>query len=91
MDHVLEQRREVQDRGRKDDRDDTGLVHLQRDVGGSALGHPPSHDALGVLDGDAPLALLHPHDRHDDGDPEKQQEVELGFTGLVEDPRTLGR
>src|SRR5690606_10432984 len=49
-----DQGRQVQQGGGEDDRDDTGLVHLQRNVGRAAPVHPAAHHALGVLHGDAP-------------------------------------
>ena len=61
---------QVQQRRPEDHRDDAGLVDLQRQVGGGAAVHPPADHALGVLHGDAALALLDEHDARDDGQTE---------------------
>ena len=62
---------------REDDRDDARLVDLERDVGDLPPYHPPAHHALGVLDGDAALPLLHEDDGDDDPETEQQDEDEL--------------
>ena len=77
---VAEQRypelRQVQQAGGEDDRDDAGLVHLHRDVGGRAAVHPAADHPLGVLHRDAPLGLLHEdheRDHHEDHDDREQR------------------
>src|SRR3954447_25002165 len=54
-----EQLREIEQRGREDDRDDTGLVALQGDVGLRPAVHPPADHPFRVLDRDPPLTLFH--------------------------------
>jgi hypothetical protein len=60
-----EQRREQHHRGGEDDRDHTGGVDLDRDVGGLAAHHTATPHPLGELDRDATLGLVHVDDRHD--------------------------
>jgi hypothetical protein len=72
-----EQFRDVHQRRREDDRDDAGLVDLQRDVGGLAPVGATAHLAAGVLHRDAALAHLDEHDRDrdeatDEQDPDHQ-------------------
>src|SRR3954451_10459359 len=72
LDELADRRRERHDRRREDDRDDAGHVHAQRQEGLAAGAHAPADDALGVLDRDAPLALLDEHDGGDDGQSEER-------------------
>src|SRR4051812_5285416 len=55
--------REVEQRGREDDRDDAGLVDLQRDVGRAATEHLSADHPAGVLDGYPALRLFDEDDR----------------------------
>ena len=60
-------RRQVEQRGGEDDRDDAGLVDLQRDVGRAAAEHLAADHPAGVLHRDPALRLLDEDDRrHDD-------------------------
>ena len=64
---LRDERRQVQQRRREDDRDDAGHVDLDRDVGARAAVHAAADHPLGVLHGDAALGLLDEDDgRHDD-------------------------
>ena len=86
------QNRQVQDRGREDHRDDTGLVDLDRDVGGAATDQLAADHPLGVLDRDPSLGLLHEHhcEHHSEPDGERGDEDQppLGtFTALLDGPQ----
>src|SRR3954463_10482829 len=72
------QLREIEQRRREDDRDDTGLVDLQRDVGRCAAVHPPADHPFRVLHRDAALTLFHEDDRRDDHEPQHQHDDEGG-------------
>src|SRR3954447_6818085 len=72
LDELADGGRERHDRRGEDDRDDAGHVDAQRQVGLPAGAHAPADHALGVLDRDAPLALLDEHDRRDHGQREER-------------------
>src|SRR5690606_35037503 len=55
----------------------TGLVHLQRDVGGRAAVGPAADHALGVLHGDPALGLLDEHDQADHDEADQHHGAEL--------------
>ena len=59
-------RRQVQQRRGEDDRDDAGLVDLERDVGGAAAEHLAADHPAGVLHRDPALRLLDEDDGRDD-------------------------
>ncbi|MEY9851678.1 hypothetical protein ABH923_001356 [Leifsonia sp. EB41] len=61
-----DQRGQVQQRRREDDRHDAGHVHLDRDVRVIAAVRSAAHHALGVLHRDAALRLLDEDDGGDD-------------------------
>ncbi len=88
---VREEHREVEDGAGEDDRDDAGLVDLERDVGALAAVHPPAHHPLGELDRDAPLALLDEDDGHDHADRQQQEQGEGEVALLGPDVADLGR
>src|SRR4051812_32396773 len=71
-DELTDRRRERHERRGEDDRDDAGHVDPQRQVGLAAGAHAPPDHALGVLDRDAPLALLDEDDRGDDAQREER-------------------
>ena len=79
--------RKVQNRRGEDDRDDAGLVHLQRNVGRRAAEHPAPDHPLRILHRDAPLALLDEdngcHDEQADGDHRAEHEPGVGLAGTV--------
>jgi len=64
---------DVHHRRREDDRDDAGLIDLDRDVGRSAAHHPAPDDALRVLDGNPPLSLLDEDDGAHDAEADHQE------------------
>src|SRR5205807_10106417 len=67
-DHIREKHREIEDRAGEDDRDDAGLIELQRDVRALAAIHATSDDPFGELDGYPPLPLFGEHDRNEQRD-----------------------
>ncbi len=80
--HVGEQNRQVEHRAGEDDRDDPGLVHLQRDVAALAPVLAPAHHPLGELDGDAALALLDEDDGHQHQQRHEHHDGELEVAAL---------
>ena len=74
--HVREDHRQQQDRAGEDDRDDAGLVDLQRDVGVLAAVHPAADHTFGELHRYPPLAELDEHDGDDD--PQRQRHDQRG-------------
>src|SRR3954451_7884172 len=82
-----EQLWEVEERRREDDRDDAGLVDLQRDVGRRSAVHPPADHPFRVLHRDAALTLFHEDDRRDDHEAQHQHDDEgrdaLGLKDLA--------
>ena len=74
---VGQQHREVQHRAGEDDRDNAGLVDLERDVGGLAAVHASPDDALGELHRDAALTLLDGDDRNQQEQRERDDDGEL--------------
>src|SRR6478752_1870995 len=80
-----QQHRQRQQRAGEDDRDDTGHVDLQRDVGGGAAVDAATHHPLGVLHRDASLALLDEDDEGDDGEPHQDDADEDGPAGALLD------
>src|SRR5699024_141032 len=89
------QGRQRQQRGGEDDRDHTGHVDLDRDVGGGPSVHPAPDHAFGVLHRHAALGLLDEHDQHDHDqrDDEEQDDVQrtvLGSADLLYGRRETG-
>ncbi len=83
LDHVGQQDRDVEHRRGEDDRDDAGLVHLQRDVGAAPPVHSATDDPAGEGDRNASLALVEEDDGHqqDEGDGDDDPELELAALG----------
>ena len=79
-----DQLRQIQHRRSEDNRDNTALVDLERDIGRSATVLFTTHDSFGERDGDAALTVLdeddgyqhHDVQRHDDCDPAPATVVE---------------
>ena len=84
---VGQQHREVKHRAGEDDRDDAGLVDLERDVGRLAAVHAPADDALGELHRDATLALLDGDDRHQQEQRQRDDDGELEVAAFGADGR----
>ncbi len=77
LDELGEGRRDGDDRGGEDDRDDAARVDPEGQVRALAAVDLPADDPLGVGDGDAPLAALDEDDEGDDGDHQGAQEDDL--------------
>ena len=60
----------------EDDRDNTGHVDLDWDVGVGATKRAATHHALGVLDGNSTLRLLHKNDQAEDNQTHGQDDDE---------------
>ena len=88
---LRDQVREVQQRRREDDRDDAGLVHLQRQVRRRSAVHLASDHPLGVLHRDPALTLLDEDDTGDDHQRCEADEGEDQCTAAVEDRLALAR
>ena len=69
-------RREVEQRRGEDDRDDAGLVDLERDVGRVAAEHLAADHAAGVLHRDAALRLLDEDDAGDEDQADHHHDAE---------------
>src|SRR6478672_2939672 len=87
-------RRQVEQRRGEDDRDDAGLVHLQRYVRRAAAEHLAPHHAAGVLDRDPALRLLDEDDGRDDhqadGDDDREDPPALLLADRPEGGREPG-
>ena len=77
LDEVGHRRRDGDDRGGEDDRDDAARVDPERQVRALAAVDLPADDPLGVGDRDAALAALDEDDEADDGDHEGPEEDHL--------------
>ena len=86
-----DQMRNVDQRGGENDRDNAGLVDLQRQIGRASAVHPPAHHALGVLHRDAALALLDEHHADDDDQRGHQDRGEHHPTAAVQDALAFAR
>src|SRR5206468_4304676 len=90
-DQLSDQVRDVDQRRREDHRDNTGLVDLERQIRRRAAVHAPADHALGVLHGNAALALLDEHDADDDDQRGHTDKGEHHAATAVEDGLALDR
>ncbi len=85
---ACDERRNIEKRGREDDRDDTSLVHLDRDIGRSTAIRAATDLTLGVLDRDTALRLLDEddecHDEKTDADHCEEWEPTIGLADRPE-------
>ncbi len=81
--HVGQQHREVKDRTSEDDRNDTGLIYLQWDIGLVATIHLPTDYPPCKDHRDPTLAELHVDDGHDDCQSQNKYDGELEGAGLL--------
>ena len=82
---MSDEHRHIDQRGGEDHRDHTTLINLERQVGGGAAVLAPAHHALGVLYGNAALALFHKDHTHNQDDNGSKHKAEDEPTGTVED------
>src|SRR5690554_293706 len=81
--------REQQDGRSKDGRNNTGHVHLQRQMAGLLGKYPAALLALGIVDGQPALTPLHEHHKannchREDTDTQNHQQAHFAVTGLLQ-------
>lgn len=67
-----------ENRGSEDDRNDTGLIHLERQVGGVSAIHSASNDTLCILDRNSALPFIDfdDHQDHNKSNDKEQKQLE---------------
>ena len=91
VDDLRDEHRHINERGREDDRDNAGLVDLERQVGGGTTVLATADHALGVLHRNAALALLDEGDAHNEDDEADGNHREDETTVVLEDVNAIGR
>ncbi len=89
-DDVGQEDRDIEHRVGEDDRDHTGLIDLEGDVGGRPAVHSSPDHPFGEGDRDPTLALLHEDHEHQQDQGQRQDHAELGLPTLRQDEGAAG-